>query len=108
MSSNISYASDSDFKEIVLENNGLVMVDFYADWCMPCKMLGPILEDVANDNTGKVKIVKLNVDNAQDISSKYGVMGVPSMLFFKNGQEVERLVGLRQKEDIQAVIDGLA
>lgn len=107
MSDNISYASDNNFKEEVLDNNGLVMVDFYADWCMPCKMLGPILEDVAADNTGKVKVVKLNVDNAHDISSRYGVMGVPSMIFFKNGQEIERIVGLRQKEDIQTIIDGL-
>ena len=108
MSANISYASENDFNQAVLDSNGLIMVDFYADWCMPCKMLGPILEEVADSNIGKVKVVKLNVDNAKSISSKYGIMGVPAMVFFKNGQEVERVVGLRGKEDIQAIIDNLA
>jgi len=108
MSENIIYTSENDFTQAVLNSNGLIMVDFYADWCMPCKMLGPILEEVADSNIGKVKVVKLNVDNARDISSKYGIMGVPAMVFFKDGQEVERVVGLRGKEDIQTIINNLA
>lgn len=107
MSANISYVNDESFQDEVLNKDGLVVVDFYAEWCMPCKMLGPILEEVADSNLGKIKVVKLNVDNAQATSSNYGVMGVPSMIFFKNGQEVERVVGLRGKEDIQTIIDSL-
>lgn len=104
----ISNIGDENFKEEVLDSNQLVMVDFYADWCMPCKMLSPILEEVANDNAGKVKIAKINVEKARNTSAQYGITSVPSVIFFKGGREVERVVGLRRKEDFQYLIDKLA
>lgn len=107
MSNNISYVGDDNFKQEVIDSEQLVLVDFYADWCMPCKMLAPILEEVADSNIGKVKVAKLNVDGSRDISIKYRIMGVPSMIFFKNGEEIDRIVGLRSKEELQRLIDSI-
>ena len=107
MSENINYVNDSNFKAEVLESEELVVVDFYADWCMPCKMLAPILEDLANSNIGKAKVTKLDVDSSKVIAATYKIMGVPSVLFFKGGQEVYRIVGVKGKEDFQAIIEKL-
>lgn len=105
MSKNISFVNDSNFKEEALDSEGLVMVDFYADWCMPCKMLTPIVEELADSNVGKVKILELDVDSSQVTASNYRVMSIPTIVFFKSGKEVERLVGLRGKEDFQSIIE---
>ena len=79
-------------------NNGVVLVDFWAAWCMPCKMLAPILNDTANEITGNAKIGKLNVDECQIIASKYNVRSIPTMILFKDGKESERFVGVKQKD----------
>lgn len=79
-------------------NKGLVLVDFWADWCMPCKMLAPILNETANEITGNAKIGKLNVDECQIIATKYNVRSIPTMILFKNGKEIDRFVGVKQKD----------
>ena len=79
-------------------SKGVVLVDFWAAWCMPCKMLAPILNDTANEITGNAKIGKLNVDECQIIASKYNVRSIPTMILFKDGKEYERFVGVKQKD----------
>lgn len=90
-----------DFKDVI--NSGKVLVDFYADWCGPCQMLAPILEQLAEEQTD-VKIVKLNVDEAQSIAGKYRVMSIPTMILFENGEVVDQKVGVLSKEDISTWI----
>ena len=82
-----------------IKNNGVVLVDFYADWCGPCKMYAPIVESVAAENEN-IKVVKINIDNAQDIAVKYQVMSIPTTIIIKNGEEVNGAVGLISKSDL--------
>jgi len=91
------------FKNIITSNN-LVLIDFYADWCGPCKMLAPILKEVKEALGDAIKIVKIDVDKNQSIASKYQIKGVPTMLLFKNGKQVWRQSGVLQKTDIIKVI----
>lgn len=91
---------DNNFAAEVLEAKELVVVDFYADWCGPCKMMGPIIEEVASELEGEVKIGKLNVDDSPSTSTKYRVMSIPTMLFIKNGEVVESIVGALSKDKL--------
>ncbi|MEE4177348.1 MAG: thioredoxin [Bacteroides sp.] len=88
--------TDRNFQQKI--NGGLVLVDFWADWCMPCKVMGPVLNDVAESMQGKATVAKLNVDHFKSISSKYAIRNIPSLILFKNGKEVERFVGIKQKD----------
>ncbi len=97
---NILIADSENFKEVVLESKIPVLVDFFADWCGPCQMMGPVLEEIATELSGKAKIVKVNVDDNPDIASDYGVMSIPNMIIFKNGEEKENFVGVKSKEDL--------
>ena len=90
---------ESEFNEKIKE--GKVLVDFYAEWCGPCKMLSPIVEEVANE-VNDYKFYKVNVDNASEVSRKYGIMSIPTLIKFKNGEEKEKSIGLRSKEDLIA------
>ena len=85
--------------------NGVVLVDFYATWCGPCKMLAPILEQAAEAIGNKAKLFKADVDEVEAIARKFGIMSVPTMIVFKNGQEVDKMVGLRMKKQIVDAID---
>lgn len=90
-----------DFEQRVKQSKKVVLVDFFAVWCGPCKMLGPILEDVYSQlDQEKFDIVKVNIDECEDLARNFGVMSVPTMIVFKNGEEVDRMVGLRQKTQI--------
>ena len=85
-----------EFNEEVLTSKEKVLVDFYADWCGPCRMLGPILDEISKDHT----VYKVNVDNESDLAQNYGIMSIPCMIVFQDGKEVNRLVGLHSKADI--------
>ena len=99
--------NSKNFKEEVLESSLPVLIDLWAPWCMPCRMITPIVEQLAEDNQGKLKVCKLNTDENQDIAARYGIQGIPTLLFFKGGQEVDRLVGVTPKPIIQKKIDAI-
>jgi len=91
----------------VLQSNGLVMVDFWAVWCGPCRIIAPTIEELAKEYTGRIKVGKLNTDENSDIASKYKIMGIPTIMFFKDGQKVEQVVGAVPKQQLKAKIDAL-
>ncbi len=100
-------ATDATWDEDVMKASELVMVDFWAVWCGPCQMVAPIVDELATEYAGKVKVRKLNTDENPEIAGRYQVMSIPTTLFFKNGQAVERLVGARPKRQFKEIIDTL-
>lgn len=96
--------SDNDFEAEVLKAKEPVLVDFWAPWCGPCKLAGPVIDELAKDYQGKVKVGKLNVDDHPRLAEKYGVMSIPTIIIFKNGQEVERLAGFPGKPGYEDLI----
>jgi thioredoxin 1 len=104
---NLFTATQENFDLEILNYEGLVLVDFWAPWCAPCMVVGPMVEEIASDNAGKMKVAKLNVDENQPLALQYGIRGIPSLLFFKNGEPVDMIVGAAAKENIQEKIDGL-
>ena len=96
----IKHINESQFDAEVMKDKGLVLVDFYADWCGPCKMLGPILEEVADTLGDSLKVVKVNVDEAQNLAKEYGVMSIPTVYLFDGGAKMGRFVGVKSKEEI--------
>jgi thioredoxin 1 len=87
--------------------NGLVLVDFWAVWCGPCQMVAPLVEELATEYDGKLKVLKLNTDENPDIAGKYGIMSIPTLLFFRNGQPVEKVVGAVPKRLLKEAVDNL-
>lgn len=92
--------TDENFEAEVLNNDGLALVDFYADWCGPCKMMAPIVDELAEEYAGSVKIGKLNVDDSPATSAKYKVMTIPTLLFIKNGEVVDTVIGVVSKSQL--------
>ncbi len=98
-------ATSSDFDATIAE--GVTMVDFWAPWCGPCRMIAPVVEELAEDFDGKAKIVKVNTDEEQDIAVKYGVRSIPTIIFFKDGQQVDMMVGAASKDAFASKINSL-
>ncbi len=98
----LKHANESDFNEMT--GKGLVLVDFFATWCGPCKMLGPVLEDMASDRDS-IDIVKVDIDESMNLARQYGIMSVPTLVLFKDGQVVAQTSGFQPKESIQQFID---
>jgi len=97
--------TDQSFEQDVLQAEVPVLVDFWAEWCGPCKMLAPTVEKVANEYEGKAKFVKLNIDDNNQVAQQYGIKGIPTLILFKDGSEADRTVGLTTKDNISRMID---
>lgn len=97
--------TDANFATDVLKASQPVLVDFWAEWCGPCRMLAPVVEKIAQTNDGKVVVGKLNVDDNPAVPQQYGIQGIPTLIIYKNGEEAQRIVGFQSEEAIQKVID---
>lgn len=99
--------NEETFETEVLKSNVLTLVDFWAPWCGPCRVLGPIVEEIANEYEGKLKVVKVDVDENDELSEKYNITSIPSVKFFLNGKIVSEFVGIKQKDEIQTILSSL-
>ena len=106
--SNIVTLTEANFADEVLNSSTPVLVDFWAEWCGPCKMIGPLLDELAGEYDGKVKFGKVNIDDQGMLASKHGIRAIPTLLIFKDGQVAEQIVGLRNKRDLKANLDKVA
>ncbi len=99
--------NEKNFQQEVLESSIPVLVDFWAPWCMPCRMVSPIVEELAENNEGKLKVCKLNTNENQYIAAQYGIQGIPTLIIFKDGQEADRIVGVAPKPIIQEKLNSI-
>jgi thioredoxin 1 len=106
MSQGISNVSDDSFENDVLKADSPVLVDYWAEWCGPCKMIAPVLEEIAREYAGRVKVAKLNIDENAQTPRKYGIRGIPTLMLFKNGQVEATKVGAVSKSQLTAFLDG--
>ncbi len=101
----ITHVSDGTFEQDVLKSDAPVLVDYWAEWCGPCKMIAPILDEVSRDYDGRLRVAKLNVDDNQTVPAKYGIRGIPTLMLFKNGAVVATKVGALSKSQLTAFLD---
>ncbi|WP_417595573.1 thioredoxin TrxA [Oceanospirillum sp.] len=106
MSENIVNVSDTSFDDDVLKADLPVLVDYWAEWCGPCKMIAPVLEEIAQEYAGKIKVCKLNIDENTDVPPKFGIRGIPTLMLFKNGNVEATKVGALSKSQLAAFLDG--
>jgi thioredoxin 1 len=99
--------SSSDFKKEVINSKTLVLADFYADWCMPCKMMAPVFEKLSGHYKDKIKFVKINVDDNPGLANNFSISGIPALLFLKKGVEFDRITGFRQEQELKEKIDSV-
>lgn len=102
-----AHFTDDNFESEVLKSNIPVLVDFYAEWCGPCQMLGPVIEELAGEYEGKVKIGKLDVDDSPKTAQEYGVMSIPMLIIIKDGKVIDKAMGFKSKEALKEVLDNL-
>lgn len=102
---NIRELSDQEFQAEVLQSAQPVLIDFWAPWCGPCRMIAPIVEELANENVGSVKVAKINIDNSPNTAANYGVSSIPTLMIFKNGEVIDRFVGVQPKKRLQDAIE---
>ena len=107
MAEGLTEFSDQNFDEEVLKSQVPVLVDFWAEWCMPCRMLAPTIEKLARDYSGKIKVGKLDTDANRDVAVKYSISAIPTVILFKDGQVQQKFVGLRQERDFKEALDSL-
>ena len=100
--------NESNFDHEVTQNEKAVIVDFWAEWCGPCKMIAPLLDEIAREKAGSLKVAKVNVDENQSLSLKYNIRAIPALLFFKNGQLRDQVTGVASKKDLLNRVDALA
>ena len=105
---NIINLTQENFAQEVIQSATPVLVDFWAEWCGPCKMIAPILDELAEEYQGRVRIGKVNIDNQQALAAEYGVRAIPTLLLFNQGQVADQIVGLRSKRDLKASFDRVA
>lgn len=104
MAENVEHFTDENFDEKALKTDKLALVDFWAEWCAPCRMIAPTIEELAKEYAGKVVVGKLNVDENSKTATKFGIRSIPTLLFFKNGQIVKQVVGVRSKAELSDII----
>ncbi|GJL79605.1 MAG: thioredoxin [Nitrospinaceae bacterium] len=97
--------SDAEFEASVIQNGKPVIVDFWAEWCQPCKMLAPTVEEIANEYEDQILVTKLNVDDNPSTATKYGIRGIPTLLFFKDGKVAQQIVGVKSKAEIKKIVE---
>ena len=102
---NIKELSDQEFQSEVLQSAEPVLIDFWAPWCGPCRMIAPIVEELANENAGSLKVAKINIDNSPNTAASYGVSSIPTLMIFKNGEVADRFVGVQPKKRLQDAIE---
>ncbi len=102
---NVNELKDADFDAEVLKSDKPVLVDFWAPWCGPCRMIAPVVEELAEENSGSIKVFKLDIDKNPDAAQKYGVSSIPTLMVFNGGEVVERLVGVQPKNRLQQSLD---
>jgi thioredoxin 1 len=107
MSEGVTSVTNDSWEKEVMQSQNVVMVDFWAAWCGPCKMVAPVVEELAKEYEGKAKFFKLNTDENPDLASRYKIRGIPTLMFFKNGQIMEQIVGVVPKAQLKAKLDTL-
>lgn len=104
---NVTVLTDENFDEEVLQADTPVLVDFYADWCAPCRMMAPVIEELAGEYQGKVKVAKIDTDAHRDAPSRFGISAIPTIILFQNGEPSRRFVGVTNKDEFKSALDSV-